>query len=50
MVEVYRIVDIHTGLFVGGEHRTLRSALRSAERRNLAYGAHRFTHRKVMRM
>ncbi len=41
---MYAIIDTHTGYTVGTA-KTLKSALRAAERRNQQYGAVRFTHR-----
>ena len=42
--DMYAIIDTHTGYTVGTA-KTLKSALRAAERRNQQYGAVRFTHR-----
>lgn len=43
----YHVIDTRTGFIVGGAHKTLRSASNSAERKNLAFGAHRYTYRSL---
>lgn len=43
---MYEIIDTHTKQVVG-RCKTLRSAIRSVDRRDNAYGAYRYTHRKV---
>lgn len=43
---MYEIIDTHTG-YVVGKAKTLRSALRTIDRRDNAYGAYRYTWRKV---
>ncbi len=42
----YEIVDRHTGKVVG-HAKTLSGALRSVDRRDNAYGAYRYFHRRV---
>jgi hypothetical protein len=43
---MYEIIDKHTGCVVG-KASTLRAASRAVDRRDNAYGAYRYTHRKV---
>ena len=43
---MYEIVDRHTGNVVG-KAKTLRAALRSVDRRDNAYGAYRYSHRRI---
>jgi hypothetical protein len=43
---MYEIIDRHTKKVVG-KAKTLRAAIRSVDRRDNAYGAYRYMHRKV---
>jgi len=43
---MYEIIDRHTGRVVG-KASTLHSAIRAVDRRDNAYGAYRYYHRKV---
>lgn len=43
----YEVIDIRTGSKVAGPYSNLRRASNAAEKRNLEYGAHRYTYRRV---
>lgn len=43
----YRVHDTRTGQQIGRDHKTRRTANRSADRHNLQYGAHRYSVRTV---
>lgn len=43
---MYEIVDRQTGAIVG-KAKTLRAAIRSVDRRDNAYGAYRYFHRRI---
>jgi len=46
MITHYDIIDRKTG-FVVGKAKTLKSALRSVDKRDNAYGAYRYTHKAI---